>query len=116
MCRTMHTPPSSVVGLREADAHQLRSTLYFWWSGTQVVVVRSYLKPGAFFSWSLVAFNTRYHLLLSLSVILTASKGTATSFSPAPRKPPTPTIREVTLPDLSSRTSVTSPILLLFWS
>jgi hypothetical protein len=34
---------------------------------------------------------TKYHLLLFLLVTWTALKGTATSFSPIPRKPPTPT-------------------------
>src|SRR5580692_4170686 len=59
---------------------------------------------------------TKYHLLLFLVVMRTASKGTETSFSPAPRKPPTPTMNEVTLPDLSTRTSMISPILASFGS
>src|SRR5712691_6424019 len=81
-------------------------------SGTQAMALRSYLNPGAIFSASLVAFMTGYHLLLPLVLNWTALKWTATSFSPAPRKPPTPTINAVILPSLSTRTSMISPILL----
>src|SRR5262249_3274542 len=62
-------------------------------SGVQTIAVRSYLYPGAFFSASLVVFMTRYHLLLLLVVAWIAFCGTATYFSPAPRKPPAPTIK-----------------------
>src|SRR5947207_1333870 len=68
------------------------------YSGIQVMALRSYLKPLAALSESLVAFITKYHLLLSLVVTCTALKGTATSFSPMPRKPPTPMIRALILP------------------
>jgi hypothetical protein len=34
-------------------------------SGIQVMAVRSYLYPGAFFNASFVVFMTGYHLLLS---------------------------------------------------
>src|SRR5450756_2732158 len=54
---------------------------------------------------------TRYHLLLSFVVTRTASKGTATSFSPAPRNPPTPTMSAVIFPPLSTSTSLTAPTL-----
>src|SRR3954452_15686609 len=81
-------------------------------SGIQVIASRSYLNPLAAFSASFVEFITRYHLLLSLLVTWTALNGTATSFSPMPRKPPTPTISAVTLPSRSTSTSMISPILL----
>ena len=81
-------------------------------SGIRVIALRSYLNPFAVLSASLVAFITRYHLLLSLVVTCTALKGTATSFSPIPRKPPTPTMSAVTLPSRSTSTSLISPILL----
>src|SRR6516164_6670531 len=81
-------------------------------SGTQVIALRSYLKPLAFLRVSLLAFMTRYHLLLFLFVAWTALKGTATSFSPIPRKPPTPTMSAVALPSRSTSTSMISPILL----
>src|SRR6202161_4905862 len=84
---------------------------YFLLSGTQVVVLLSYLKPGALLRLSLVAFMTKYILLLSFMVAWTAVNGTATSFSPAPRKPPTPTISVLIWPDLSTSTSMISPIL-----
>src|ERR1700730_6860550 len=67
-------------------------------SGIHVIAVRSYLYPGAFFNASFVVFITGYHLLLSLVLNWTALKGTATSFSPTPRNPPTPTISTAILP------------------
>src|ERR1700716_4357677 len=85
-------------------------------SGIQVIALRSYLNPFAVFNASLVEFMTRYHLLLSLVVAWTALNGTATSFSPIPRKPPTPTISASALPWRSIRTSMISPILLSFGS
>src|SRR5262249_38607870 len=81
-------------------------------SGIHVIALRSYLKPLAFLSRSLVAFMTRSPLLLFLFVPGTALKGTATSFSPIPRKPPTPTMSAVALPSRSTSTSMISPILL----
>src|SRR5215467_15079845 len=81
-------------------------------SGSHFIALRSYLKPLAFLSASLVVFITRYHLLLFLFVTWTALKGTATSFSPIPRKPPTPTMSAVALPSRSTSTSMISPILL----
>src|SRR5215218_8881507 len=45
----------------------------------------------------------------------TALNGSATSFSPIPRKPPTPTTIASALPLRSIRTSLTSPIFSLFW-
>src|SRR6185503_5095934 len=81
-------------------------------SGIQVIASRSYLNPFAAFSASFVEFITRYHLLLSLLVTWTALNGMATSFSPMPRKPPTPTISAVILPSRSTSTSMISPILL----
>src|SRR3954447_6522964 len=81
-------------------------------SGVQVIALRSYLNPFAAFSASFVEFMTRYHLLLFLLVTWTASNGTATSFSPIPRKPPAPTISAVILPSRSTSTSMISPILL----
>jgi hypothetical protein len=57
-------------------------------SGTQVVLSLSYLKPGASLSASLVVSSVRY-ALLSFVVALIELNFTATSFSPAPRKPPT---------------------------
>src|SRR3974390_563154 len=86
----------------------MRSVVYLL-SGTQVVLALSYLKPGAFFRSSLVSSRVSHHLSFFLAV-LTAVKGTMTSFSPAPRKPPTPMTSPVTFPDLSTRTSSTSPI------
>ena len=50
-------------------------------------------------------FITSHHFL-SFMVGCTASNGTATSFSPAPRKPPTPTISATIFPVLSTRTSL----------
>jgi hypothetical protein len=41
-------------------------------SEIQVMVVRSYLYPGAFFNASFVVFMTGYHLLLSLVLNWTA--------------------------------------------
>src|ERR1051326_391074 len=87
--------------------------LLFERSGTQVVVCLSYFRPGADLSSSLLAFMVR-RIVLSLSVFLTASNLTATSFSPAPRKPPTLTIKALILPSESTSTSLISPIL-LFW-
>src|SRR6476619_2457769 len=81
-------------------------------SGIQVMASRSYLNPLALFRASFVEFMTKYHLLLSLLVTWTALNATATSFSPIPRKPPTPTISAVTLPSRSTSTSMISPILL----
>src|SRR6266478_4539696 len=81
-------------------------------SGIQVIALRSYLNPLALLSASFVEFMTRYHLLLSLVVVLTELKGTATSFSPMPRNPPTPTTSAVILPSRSTSTSMISPILL----
>src|SRR5215467_2951337 len=81
-------------------------------SGIHVIALRSYLKPLALLSASLVVLITKCHLLLSLVLAWTALNGTATSFSPAPRKPPTPMINAVALPSLSSSTSMISPILL----
>src|SRR5215831_4788704 len=81
-------------------------------SGTHVIALRSYLKPLALLRASLVEFMTRYHLLLFLFVTWTALKGMATSFSPIPRKPPTPTMSAVALPSRSTSTSMISPILL----
>src|SRR6266850_2123567 len=78
---------------------------------THVVLVLSYVNPGAVFRASLVVFKTRYHLLF-FSLAWRALKGIATSFSPMPRNPPTPMINAVTRPSLSIRTSSTSPILL----
>ena len=72
--------------------------LALWLSGTQVVVSLSYLNPGAAFRLSLVVFMTRY-IFLSFMVGCTASNATSTSFSPAPRKPPTPMTSEWILPD-----------------
>src|ERR1019366_1546349 len=68
-------------------------------SGTQEVFSLSYLNPGA-------------DLRASFMVSLTAENGTATSFSPAPRNPPTPTIRAVVRPSGETSTSMISPILL----
>src|SRR5262245_36444124 len=81
-------------------------------SGIQVIALRSYLNPLALLSASFVEFMTKYHLLLSLVVVRTESKGTATSFSPKPRKPPTPTMSAEILPSRSTSTSMISPILL----
>src|SRR5262245_15744258 len=81
-------------------------------SGIQVIALRSYLNPLALLSASFVEFMTRYHLLLSLVVVRTELKGTATSFSPMPRKPPTPTMSAGILPSRSTSTSMISPILL----
>ena len=50
-----------------------------WSSGIQVIALRSYLKPLAFFSASLLEFITRYQSLLPFFAACTASKGTATS-------------------------------------
>src|SRR3984885_5043284 len=90
--------------------HRNAQSLNHFFSGTQVVLALSYLKPGAFFNPSLVSSRVNHHLSFRLAVF-TDPNGTMTSFSPAPRKPPTPTTRPVTLPDLSTRTSSTSPIL-----
>jgi hypothetical protein len=78
---------------------------------THVVLVLSYVNPGAVLRASLVVFKTRYHLLF-FSLACKALKGIATAFSPMPRNPPTPMIKAVTRPSLSIRTSSTSPILL----
>src|SRR6476620_2077152 len=87
----------------------LHRTDYF--SGTQVVLALSYLKPGAFLRSSLFSSSVNHHLSFFLAVF-TAVNGTITSFSPIPKKPPTPITSPVTLPDLSTRTSSISPILL----
>src|SRR5262245_13898369 len=71
--------------------------LLYDFSGTHWVLPRSYLYPGAPFKASLVVFMTRYHLSFFF-VPLTAWNGTATSFSPAPRKPPTPMMSALTRP------------------
>src|ERR1700689_2604597 len=84
---------------------------YFLLSGTQVVVLLSYLNPGALLRLSLVAFMTKYILFLSFMVAWTAVNGTATSFSPAPRKPPTPTIKALPCPPGERRTSIRGRIL-----
>ena len=44
-------------------------------SGIHVIALRSYLNPLALLSASFVEFMTRYHLLLSLVVVLTELKG-----------------------------------------
>ena len=69
------------------------------------------MNPGAVFNASLFVLRTNYHLL-SFSLARTDLKGTATSFSPMPRNPPTPMITTVTRPSLSIRMSSTPPILL----
>src|ERR1700751_110747 len=85
-------------------------------SGTQLFLSRSYLNPGAFLSSSLVVSIVRC-TLLSFTLDLIELKFTATSFSPAPRKPPTPTIAALIWPPLgSTRKYMISPILLLFGS
>src|SRR5207237_469064 len=71
-------------------------------SGIQAIALRSYLNPGALLRASFVVFMTAHHLLLSLVLKETAVNGTATSFSPMPRKPPAPTIRATILPSLST--------------
>src|SRR2546421_10862399 len=71
-------------------------------SGIHVIAVRSYLYPGAAFSASFVVLMIGHHLLLSFVLNCTELKGTATSFSPAPRNPPTPTISAMILPSLST--------------
>src|SRR3954470_1733275 len=55
-------------------------------------------------------------VLFASEVIIhsTALKGTATSFSPIPKKPPTPITTASALPFRSMRTSLTSPIRSLF--
>ena len=73
-------------------AAQRWSITYLDLSDTQAVLSLSYLKPGADFKASFVVSMVRY-VLLFFVVCLTALNGTATSFSPAPRKPPTPTGR-----------------------
>src|SRR3569623_1468070 len=74
----------------------------------QEVVDLSYLKPVAFLSESLLSLRVSHHLSFFL-VPLTAENGTATSFSPTPRNPPTPIISAVMRPSLSIKTSSTSP-------
>src|SRR5437660_7199977 len=64
----------------------------------QVRLVRSNLYPGAWASTSLVEFMTSCQLLLSFFLNRIVSKATATSFSPTPRKPPTPTMKALILP------------------
>ena len=72
-------------------------------SGIQDLAVRSNLYPGAFFNASFVVFMTGYHLLVSLVLNCTALKWTLRSFSPIPRKPPTPTINATILPSSRDR-------------
>src|SRR5437016_9868746 len=67
-------------------------------SGIHFIALRSYLYPWAFCNASFVVFMTGYQLLLSFFLNRTASKGTATSFSPIPRNPPTPMIIATFLP------------------
>src|ERR1700752_732337 len=91
------------------------SRTYLFFSGSHVVLVLLYLKPAEFFRLSFDSSSVRYHLS-SFLADFTAEKGTMTSFSPAPRKPPTPTTRPVIFPDLSTSTSSISPIFLSFGS
>src|SRR5262249_5835727 len=79
-------------------------------AGTQAVFSLSKVKPGADFSASLFVSSVRYQSPSFISA-LTASSGTATSFWPAPRKPPTPMISPVTWPLSPMITSSTVPIL-----
>src|ERR1700755_2074121 len=94
-------------GERTVFALRLRHLLFV--SGTHVVLALSYLKPAALLRLSFVSSRVSHHLSFFL-LILTAVNGTMTSFSPAPRKPPTPTISPVILPLLSTSTSSMSPI------
>src|SRR3569832_1926807 len=80
----------------------------YFFSGSQLVLVLLYLKPVELFRLSFDSSSVRYHLS-SFLLDFTAEKGTITSFSPAPRKPPTPMTRPVILPDWSTSTSSTSP-------
>src|SRR5581483_11280051 len=81
----------------------------YLFAGTQAVLSRSYFRPGADFNSSFVVFIVS-RFLLSLEVILTAVKGTATSFSPAPRNPPTPMMSALIWPDSDTSTSSILPI------
>src|SRR3977135_2110695 len=81
-------------------------------SGIHTIAVRSYLYPGAAFSASFVVFRTGHHLLLSLVLNWTALNGTATSFSPIPRNPPTATMSATMLPPFATSPSLIAPILL----
>ena len=68
------------------------------------------IETGGAFETVFRGFITCHHFL-SFMVGCTVSNGTATSFSPAPRKPPTPAIGATTFPDLSTKTSLMSRIL-----
>src|SRR4029079_12787372 len=76
-------------------------------AGPHVIVLLSYANPGADFSASLVVSRVRYDFP-SFIFCVTDENGTATSFSPMPRKPPTLTMSACTFPSWDRRTSFTS--------
>src|SRR5258705_11810381 len=71
------------------DAGQTLKSFQLY-AGTHVAFARSYLYPAAVLRASFVVFIVS-HLSPVLSVAWTLSNGTATCFSPMPRKPPTDT-------------------------
>jgi hypothetical protein len=71
---------------------------------------RVHVQAGAALKPSFVAFTLIVALSFESLTTRIESKLTATSRSPIPRKPPTPTITAATLPVLSMTTSLMSPI------
>src|SRR5260221_11303939 len=79
------------------------------YAGIHVDFARSYLYPAAVLRASFVVFIVS-RLSPFLSVEWTLSNGTATCFSPMPRKRPTATMKAAIFPSLLTKTSVISPI------
>src|SRR5258706_6448488 len=79
---------------RLGPRHDARQTLksFQLYAGTHVAFARSYLYPAAVLRASFVVFIVS-HLSPFLSVAWTLSNGTATCFSPTPRKPPDLSVR-----------------------
>src|SRR5260370_36174121 len=96
---------------RLGPRHDARQTLksFQLYAGTHVAFARSYLYPAAVLRASFVVFIVS-HLSPFLSVAWTLSNGTATCFSPMPRKPPTATTKAAIFPSLFTKTSLSSPI------
>src|SRR5260221_6102895 len=99
------------LGPRHDAGQTLKQTLKSLqlYAGTHVAFARSYLYPAAVLRASFVVFIAS-HLSPFLSVAWTLSNGTATCFSPTPRKPPTDTMKAVIFPSLFTKTSLISPI------
>src|SRR5260221_14539150 len=97
--------------LGHGERHDPRQALKWFqlYAGTHVAFARSYLYPAAVLRASFVVFIVSHPSPL-LSVAWTLSNGTATCFSPTPRKPPTDTMKAVIFASLFTKTSLISPI------